>query len=101
MSLTVHQLGRALLRRIGILSFDPAQNATNQNRRGLCPGDLDEALIAINGAMEQRFALGPIELSEQRQASVLRAATTPSVAVSQFSTTLANVVGWQDWMQGC
>jgi hypothetical protein len=101
MSLTLHKLGLALLRRIGVPSYDPAANATNQNRRGLCIGDLDEALHAINGAMEECFALGPIELSEQQQASVLRAATAFTLDVTQYSTTVANAAPWEDWMQGC
>lgn len=105
MSLTVAKLGLALFRRIGILSFDPAQNATNQNRRGLCTGDTDEALIAINGAMEEVFSLGPIELSEQQQASVLRPATTVTVDVTNFSTTIANLSlnlsSTGSWAQGC
>src|SRR3954463_13913919 len=101
MSLTIHKLGLALLRRIGVLSYDPAANATNQNRRGLCPGDLEEALIAINGAIEECFALGPIELSEQQQASVLRPATGVALDVAQYSTTIANLATWASWMQGC
>src|SRR6478609_6271849 len=101
MSLTIHKLGLALLRRIGVPSYDPAANAMNQNRRGLCAGDLDEALNAINGAMEECFALGPIELSEQQQAGVLRAATAVSLDVTQYSTTIANLTTWADWMQGC
>lgn len=101
MSLTIHKLGRALFRRIGILSFDPADNATNQNRRGLCTGDTDEALIAINGAMEECFSLGPAELSMQHKASVLRAATGVTLDAVNFSTTIANVTTWASWMQGC
>lgn len=101
MSLTPHQIGLAMFRRIGLLSFDPAQNAVNQNRRGLCAGDTDEALIALNGAMEECFALGPVELSEQRQASVLHAATGITLDVSANSTTVANVTTWAAWMQGC
>src|SRR3954471_2940195 len=99
--MTIHKLGLALLRRIGVLSYDPAANATNQNRRGLCPGDLDEALNAINGAMEECFALGPIELSEQQQASVLHAATAVALDVTQYSSTVANLGTWASWMQGC
>jgi hypothetical protein len=94
-------LGLALLRRIGVLSFDPAANATNQNRRGLCVGDLEEALHAINGAMEECFSLGPIELSEQQQASVLRPATGVTLDVVQYSTAVANLTPWAAWMQGC
>jgi hypothetical protein len=101
MSLTVHQCGLACLRRIGVLSYDPTANATNQNRRGLCAGDLDEALNAINGAMEECFALGPIELSEQQQAGILRPATAASLDVTQYSTTIANLTTWASWMQGC
>src|SRR3954471_19138884 len=99
--MTIHKLGLALLRRIGVLSYDPAANATNQNRRGLCTGDLDEALHAINGAMEECFALGPIELSEQQQAAVLRAATGVTLDVTQYATTIANLTAWAGWMQGC
>lgn len=101
MSLTVHQLGRALFRRIGVLSFDPAANATNQNRRGLCTGDIDEALIAINGAMEECFALGPVELSEQQQSGVLRPAMSVTLDAVQFSTTIANLTTLASWQQGC
>lgn len=101
MSLTIHKLGLALLRRIGVPGYDPAANAVNQNRRGLCAGDLEEVLIAINGAMEECFALGPIELSEQQQASVLRAATGLTLDAAQYSTAVANVAGWAAWMQGC
>ena len=101
MSLTIAQLGLACLRRIGVLSFDPAANASNQNRRGLCPGDLDEALIAINGALEECFALGPIELSERQQAGVLRPATAVTLDVTQYSTQIPNLTPWATWMQGC
>jgi len=101
MSLTASKLGLALLRRLGVLSYDPAQNATNQNRRGLCTGDLDEILIAINGAMEECFALGPIELSEQQQAGVLRAGVSVTLDVTQYSQTIANLTTWATWMQGC
>lgn len=101
MSLTVHQLGKAALRRIGVLSYDPAQNATNQNRRGLCTGDLDEVLIAINGGAQECFALGPIELSEQQQSTVLRPGTGLTLDATQYSTTIANLTTWASWMQGC
>src|SRR3954471_9072972 len=99
--MTIHKLGLALLRRIGVLAYDPAANATNQNRRGLCAGDLEEALIAINGAMEECFALGPSELSEQQQASVLRAATGVLLNVTRYSTEITTVATWESWMQGC
>lgn len=101
MSLTVHKLGLSLLRRIGVLSYDPAQNAGNQNRRGLCDGDLEEVLIAINGAMEECFSLGPVELSQQEQAGVLWEPTSITFDVTQYSAVIANATGWEARMQGC
>lgn len=101
MSLTVHQIGLAALRRIGVLSFDPSKNANNQNRRGLLPGDLDEVLIALNGGLEECFGLGPTELGETRGAVVLNAPTAITVNVTGLSATVANFTTYAAWMQGC
>lgn len=99
--MTVAQLALRLLARIGVVSFDPTLNATNQLRRGLVSGDLDEALAAINGAMQECFGLGPAELSEQDMGGVLRAPTAVTLNVTQYSTTISSFTTYASWMEGC
>lgn len=99
--MTVHSLGKRLLARIGVFSYDPAQNANELNRRGLIEGDKEEVLSAINAAMQICFSLGPVQLREQRRAFVLRVPTPVTLSVTQYSTSFASLATWADWMLGC
>lgn len=100
-TITVRQGALILLRDIGVTSLSPSANQNNRNARGIGPGDLEAVCLAMNGAIEEIFDLGPAAISQQPFGEIIRKDTPITLDVTNYSATVANVTSWSDWMLGC
>jgi len=99
--MTVQELALRLLKYIGVTSLDSNAAGNGRNTMGLADGDIEDVAAAINGALQEIFAQGPVFGNEDRYADVLRAPQAVTVSIpSQYSKT-CTITGYQSWMMGC
>lgn len=90
-----------MLPMIGILSFDPAVNATTAGKRAVEPFDIAFCADCMTGAAEEIFDEGPASVSEAPDAYQLYPPTGVTLTVTQFSKTISGLTTWAPWMLGC
>lgn len=61
MALTIHELGLRLAEHLGVTAFDPGDvsNMNPLSQGAARPGDVDEIVTCINGALQEIWALSP------------------------------------------
>ena len=99
--MTVQEIALDLLSYIGVTSLDPEENTNDLNQRGLQSVDLPMAARAITAAIQEIFDISPTAISEQRYADVIRAPKDITFTATKYSRQITDVVGWEDWMDGC
>ncbi len=100
--MTVHQIALRLGKYIGLTSFDPADgsNVDNPLRPGLVPGNVEDVVACINGAMQEIWDLAPAAMRFRRIGTFLRAPVTVALEITQYSKTVA-ITGYEPWMERC
>lgn len=86
---------------IGILSFDPAVNASTAGKRAVEPFDIEFCAACMTGAAEEIFNDAPAALSEFLYADQLNPPTPAVFNLTQYSKTIGSITTWAAWMQGC
>ncbi len=87
---------------IGIFDLDPAVNANNALNPGInLVRDVKFALACLNGAYQECYRLGPIAMSEDRYADVLRPPTNVTFTATQYSKVISGFATWAAWMEEC
>ena len=99
MAVTVQYIALRMLKYIGIRQLAP--EATNSQLESVQPGDLDDVITAINGAMQEVFSAAPDEMREQRLGDVVRGPFQTTLNATQYSRTISAVAGYQSYHQGC
>lgn len=99
--MTVQQVAKRILFRIGVVSLNPAVNANSANQTGIdLTNDIDEVVAAINGAYEEIWGLGPTAIREQRMSWQLQPPTSVNINVTAYSATISGLTD-PGWMAGC
>lgn len=97
---TIGELARIAALDIGVNSFDPSETNA-RNERGLARGDLVALAAVITKSSQTLFDKAPGSVSERQKGFALRAPTTVSLTVTQYSNTIAFTAGYASWMLGC
>lgn len=101
MALTPRSIVLRLLKMSGIVTTNPTHEANALMTRGVIAGDMEEALITLNAALQEVCAEGPSALTEKPISEVLRPPAQITLNATQYSKTVSAVTGWASWMKGC
>src|SRR5436190_10665962 len=99
--MTPFTVAKRMLPYIGVLSFDPAVNASTAGKRAIDDGDVQFCVDCMMGAAEEMFAEGPAALSETDYGDVLRAPLGVTFTTTQYSATIAAFGAFAAYMVGC
>jgi hypothetical protein len=87
------------LKFIGCRQFAP--EPTGSQLESVQPTDLDDLLLAANGAMQECYAAAPDEIRQQYAGSTLFAPTNQTCTATQYSATISGLTGYQPYMNYC
>ena len=100
MALSIHELGLRLAKHLGVTAFDPGDpaNVNPLSQAAARPGDLEEIVASINGALQEIWTLAP------RAVRALYPDTCPIVTTKDIgvatpessATTLLLPAGWEE-----
>lgn len=102
MALTAQQLALRLAKHIGVTSFDPADSSnTDSAQPALQPGDTDELVACINGALQELWDTAPSSVRLSRLNVELRAPAALALTVTHGGKAIAAFPDYAAWMDGC
>ncbi len=100
MALTLHELGLRLAKHLGVTAFDAGDvsNTSPLSRSPARPGDLDDIVACINGALQEMWVLAPRGLRAlyPDQCPVVTVADVGLVASGNPGVTLLLPQGWEE-----
>lgn len=96
---TIQEICLRLLKYIGVRQLAP--EPVNSQLESIQPGDLDDLLACINGAMQEVFEAAPDEMRQQGAGAVINAPASGTCSVIQFGFTISAFVGYLPYMNFC
>lgn len=99
--MTFRQIADFFFRHSGLTSLDPLVDVDVNLMRRLESRDIPDAVMCINGALEESYSLAPISLTGRPVGGVLRPAQAVTLTATQYSTTISALTTYASWMLGC
>ncbi len=100
MALSIHELGLRLAKHIGVTAFDPgdAANTNPLSEAAVRPGDLEEVVASINGALQEIWMLAPrgVRALYPNGCPAVSVADVGVAAPGSAATTLLLPEGWEE-----
>lgn len=99
--MTYRSIADFIFRHSGLTSLDPLVDVDVNLVRRLESRDIPDAVICINGALEESYSLAPISLTGRPVGGVLRPAPAVTLTATQYSATISALTTYASWMLGC
>jgi len=98
MALTMHQLALRLAKYLGVTAFDPGDRSNTDPllAAALRPGDLEDVVAALNGALQEFWELAPANVRAAYPEGCPAVTAAEVGAVNDPGVTLLLPAGWEE-----